>query len=172
MTDALMREIERVIFEAHPLSDRDGAVSFDELLEMRTTRFRDARDREEDALSDLSERIGTELEKEKLVTGSKKQSDEKNKLIVGYTNDRAKLVGKDSEARVERLAALTAASEKVRGYLRYVAGQEQSLLSLKDEVANLRSHQAPEALRRSQERHKASGLKPEELDTVSFGLHG
>jgi hypothetical protein len=26
MTDALMREIERVIFEAHPLSDRDRAV--------------------------------------------------------------------------------------------------------------------------------------------------
>jgi hypothetical protein len=96
MTDALMREIERVIFEAHPLSDRDGAVSFDELLEMRTTRFRDARDREEDALSDLSERIGTELEKEKLVTGLKKQIDEKTKLIAGYTNDRAKLVAKDS----------------------------------------------------------------------------
>lgn len=65
MTDALMREIERVIFEAHPLSDRDGAVDFDELLEMRTTRFREACDREEDALADLSERIGTELEKEK-----------------------------------------------------------------------------------------------------------
>jgi ABC-type lipoprotein export system ATPase subunit len=162
MTDALMREIERIIFEAHLLSDRDGAVDFDELLEMRTTRFREARDREEDALTDLSERIGTELEKEKSVDGLKKQIDEKEKLIAGYTKDRSKLVAKGSEARVQRLATLTAAAEKVRGYLRHFAAREQSLLSLKDEVGNLRSHQAPETLRRSQERHKASALKPEE----------
>src|SRR5580704_12039886 len=63
MTDALMREIERVIFEAYPLTDRDGAVDFEELLEMRATRFREARAREADSLASLSERIGTELEK-------------------------------------------------------------------------------------------------------------
>ena len=114
------------------------------------------------ALADLSERIGTELEKTKLVDRLKKQIAEKTKLIAGYTNDRSKLVAKGSEARVERLAALTAAAEKVRGYLRFFAAQEQSLLSLKDEVGNVRNHQAPEALRQSQERHKASGLKAEE----------
>jgi hypothetical protein len=162
MTDALIREIERVIFEAHPLSDRDGAVDFDELLEMRAARFREARSREEDALTDLSERIGTDLEKDKLVAGLKKQIEEKSKLITGYTRDRSKLVSKGSKVRVERLGELTAAAEKVRGYLRYFAAREQSLLSLKDEVANLRSHQAPEALRRSQERHKASDLNPDE----------
>ena len=137
-------------------------MDFGELLEMRTTRFREARDREEDALADLSERIGAELEKEKLVAGLKKQIDEKEKLIAGYTKDRSNLVAKGSEARVQRLATLTAAAEKVRGHLRYFAAREQSLLSLKDEVGNVRGHQAPEALRRSQERHKASDLKPEE----------
>jgi len=162
MTDALMREIERVIFEAHPISDRDGAVDFAELLEMRATRFRQAREREEDALADLSERIGTELEKQTLVTALQKQIAEKTKLIAGYTTDRSKLVAKGSEARVERLGALTAAAEKVRGYLRYFSAQEQSLLGLKDEVSNVRNHQAPEALRRSQERHKSTGLKSDE----------
>jgi RecF/RecN/SMC N terminal domain len=162
MTDALTREIERVIFEAHPLSDRDGAVDFAELLEMRATRFRQAREREEDALADLSERIGIELEKRTLVTALQKQIAEKTKLIAGYTNDRSKLVAKGSEARVERLGALTAAAEKVRGYLRYFSAQEQSLLGLKDEVSNVRNHQAPEALRRSQERHKSTGLKSDE----------
>jgi hypothetical protein len=42
MTDELMREIERVIFKSHPISERDGAVDFDELLEMRASRFRQA----------------------------------------------------------------------------------------------------------------------------------
>jgi energy-coupling factor transporter ATP-binding protein EcfA2 len=162
MTDALMREIERVIFEAHPLADRDGAISFDELLEMRAMRHRETRSRWEETLADLSERIGTEIEKDKLVAGVKTQIGEKERLIGAYTRDRSKLVSKGSEARIEWLSALTMAAEKVRGYLRYFSAQEQSLLTLQDEVGNFRSYQAPEALRRSQEKHRSSGLKPEE----------
>jgi hypothetical protein len=56
-----------VIFEAHPDHDRDGALDFAELLEHRASRHRLARDREADAVSQISERISTELEKEKLV---------------------------------------------------------------------------------------------------------
>jgi hypothetical protein len=162
ITDALLREIERVIFEAHPLTDRDGALDFDELLELRATRLRNAREREEDVLADISERIGTELEKDKLVPEFKKQIEEKNRLVAGYTRDRAKLVSKGSEARLERLAVLTAATEKVRSYLRAFAAQAQSLLALKDEVGNFRAHQAPEALRRTQEKYRPARIEPEE----------
>ena len=122
MTDTLMREIERVIFEAHPLADRDGAVDFDELLESRAKRFRDARDREEEALADISERIGVELEKQTLVDSLKKQIEEKVKLIARYKNDRLKLVVKGNEARISRLNALTSAAEKVRGISPFFQG--------------------------------------------------
>jgi energy-coupling factor transporter ATP-binding protein EcfA2 len=162
MTDALLREIERVIFEAHALSDRDGAIDFDELLSLKATRFRDARAREEDSLADISERISTDLEKQRQVPALKRQVDEKTKLIQRYIQDRAKLVSKGSEVRVQRLASLNDAAETVRGYLRYFANQEQSILTLKDEVGNLRTHQAPETLRKTRDRHKASGLQPEE----------
>jgi hypothetical protein len=134
MTVALMSEIERVIFESHSLADRDSAVNFDELLDMRATRFRETRAREETTLADLSERIGIDLEKDKLVPGLKKQAEEKQKAIKGYERDRAKLITKGSEARVSRLAALTAAAEKVRGYVRAFAAREQNLLMLQDEV--------------------------------------
>ena len=162
MTDVLLQEIERVVFESQPLSDRDGAVDFSELLELRAMRFREARNREEDALADLSERIGTDLEKQTLVAALTKQIAEKVKLIAGYNADRSKLVVKGNEARVARLGVLTNAAEKVRGYLRFFNLQEQSLLALKDEVSNVRTHQAPEALRQSKEKYKASQLKPEE----------
>jgi hypothetical protein len=98
VTDELMREIERVIFESHPMSERDGAVNFKELLEMRASRFRQAREREEEALADLSERIGVELEKGKLVADLKKQAAEKTKLINAYIRDRDKLVAKGGAA--------------------------------------------------------------------------
>lgn len=94
MTDELLQEIERVVFEAHPVSDRDGAVGFEELRDQRTMRFREARAREEEALSDASERIGTELEKIKLVAVLKKQVEEKAKSIERYSHDRSKLVAR------------------------------------------------------------------------------
>jgi hypothetical protein len=172
MTDELLREIERVIFEAHALVERDGAVDFDELRDLRTMRFREARAREEDALADLSERIGIELEKSKLVESLKKQVEEKAKLIDGYTKDRSKLVSKGSEERMKRLAELTAAADKVRGYLRFFASKEQSLLAMKDEVSGLRTHSAPEALRKMRDQHKASALKPEEWQPFLLDYKG
>ena len=108
----------------------------------------------------MSDRISGELEKRQLVKGLAKQIEDKNQLISGYTKDRGKLVSKGSEERVKLLAELTAAAEKVRSYLRFFAAQEQSLLSLQDEVQNVRTHQAPEVLRRTQERYKASALEP------------
>ncbi len=172
VTDALMREIERVIFEANPLPDRDGAADFDELLELRVSRFRMARRREEEALANLSEQIGIELEKQKLVEGLKKQVVEKTNLINGYTRDRAKLVPKGSEARIGRLTAVTAAAEKVRRYLRYFSAQEQSLLGLYDEVKSFRTYKAPEALRQMRERYKATGLKPDEWQPFQLEYTG
>lgn len=172
MTDALLREIERVIFEAHPLSDRDGAIDFDELLSLKATRFRDARIREEESLAEISERISTDLEKQRQMPALRKQVEEKTKLIQRYSQDRAKLVSKGSEVRVKRLAALNDAAETVRGYLRYFANQEQSILTLKDEVGNLRTHQAPETLRRTRDRHKASGLQPEDWEPFLLDYKG
>jgi hypothetical protein len=172
MTDDLLREIERVIFEAHPLAERDGATDFEELRDLRTMRFRKARARGEDALADISERIGTDLEKIKLVASLKKQVEEKSKLIEGYTKDRSKLVSKGSEARVKRLGELATAAEKVRGYLRFYAAKEQSLLAIKDEVSNLRTHAAPETLRKMSERHQASALKPEEWQPFLLDYKG
>ena len=155
-------EIERVIFEAHPLAERDGTIDFDELRKLRTNWFTEARVREEDALSDISDRIGAELEKIKIVDLLRRQANDKLKLIEGYTKDRLKLIVKGSEARLKRHSELIAAAEKVRSYLRFFAAKQQSLLAIKDEVGNLRKHVAPEALKKMSERHRASALKGEE----------
>jgi hypothetical protein len=162
MTDALLHEIERVIFDAHDLMSRDGAVNFDDLLELRATRHRQARLREEQALATLSERIGTELEKIKLVVGLRTKVAEKKQLLGRHTTDRGKLVAKGSEQRVLRHETLTKAAEKVRGYVRSFSNQEQDLLLMQDEVSDVRNNQAPENLRAIKERHIASGLTSEE----------
>jgi hypothetical protein len=161
MTDGLLEEIQRVIFEAHPLVDRDGASNFDELLELRVGLLRERRRSEQAVLAELSEQIGTDREQQRQVPSIQAVVDEKVRLIGRYKADRAKLVSKGSEDRVKRLDDLTQAAETVRGRLRQLAGQKQSLLSLRQEVADHRTRKAPEAVRQSKVRHQASGLNDE-----------
>lgn len=172
MTDALLGEVERVIFEAHPLSERDGAIDFADLREMRSERYRNARDREEDALATLSERISVEIEKTKLVDGYKGQVRDKEGVIARLGEDRNKLVAKGSEQRVARLEALTAAAEKVRSFVRHFKNREQQLLLMQDEVQSFRNSQAPEDLRTVRERHLSSGIKDPDWDNFLLRYSG
>jgi hypothetical protein len=76
-SDGLIREIERVIFEAHTEEQREGAMNFAELLESKTMRFRQSRQREAEAIASISERIAEELEKEGLVAAVSTQISQK-----------------------------------------------------------------------------------------------
>lgn len=162
LTDGLLREIERVIFEAHPDEERDGALDFEELLEHRATRHRLAREREVEAVSQISDRISTELEKEKLAATYEGQVGQKKKLIDAYTADRAKLVSAGSELRAQRHTDLAGAANQVRANLRRFTGQRQTFLAMQDEVKDLRRNQAPETLRQAQTRHPHSGMSDEQ----------
>lgn len=162
LTDGLLREIERVIFEAHPEENRDGALDFAELLEQRASRHRLAREREAEAVAQISDRIATELEKEKLVASYDAEVVKKRKLVDAYTADRAKLVSKGSEKRAQRHTELAEAANEIRAKLRQYAGKRQTFLAMQDEVTNLRLNQAPETLRQTQARHKHSGMSEEQ----------
>lgn len=162
LTDGLLREIERVIFEAHPDEERDGALDFEELLEHRATRHRLAREREAEAVSQISDRISTELEKEKLAATYEGQVGQKKKLIDAYTADRAKLVSAGSELRAQRHTDLAGAANQVRANLRRSTGQRQTFLAMQDEVKDLRRNQAPETLRQAQTRHPNSSMSDEQ----------
>lgn len=147
MTDVLLKEIERVVFEAHDASARDGAIDLEELLDLKAMRHRQGREREEQALTALSDRLGTELEKDALVPPLRAQVAETKKLIARYAADREKLVTQGAEERLKRLDVLMKAAEKVRSYVRLFNAREQSLLTIKDEISTLREVSAPEMLR-------------------------
>lgn len=172
MTDSLLREIERVIFESRPVAERDGAMDFEELLILKSSRHRQSRSNAEDAIVNISNRIGVELEKDRQIGELQTLLEQKKLQLAAYEMDRSKLISKGSEERAERLADLATAAEKVGGYIRYFANQERSLLELQDEVKNLRTHKAPENLRRTQERYASSRMKPEEWDNFLLDYKG
>jgi hypothetical protein len=170
VTDSLLREIERVIFEAHP--DKDGTFNFSELLELRASRDRLARDREEQAIETLSDEIGAEREKKLRIAGLKQQLLQKEQTVKGLEADRAKLIVKGSEERAERLTVIVNAAEKVRSYVRWFANQENAVLSLQDEVKAFRQNKAPEALRQIKANYVSARLEDADWDAFLLEYHG
>jgi energy-coupling factor transporter ATP-binding protein EcfA2 len=154
----LIREIERVVFEAHPLLERDGATDFDELLDLRVRHHRESRRQQELALEDLSEQIGIELDKSRQVVALQAQVLEKKKLVARYGVDRKALLPKGPNEAAARLQELRDAVETVRGYIRQFANRQATLLAIGGEVSNFRHNEAPAALRAFQARHQHAGL--------------
>lgn len=162
MSDGLIEEIERVILEAYPIDEREGAISFPEFREHRTSRFRNARERDAEAISDLSERISVELEKESLVATLVAQVAQKKSLIQNYNSDLAKLVVKGTASQITRHASLGEAAQTLRGKIQAFANQRRTFIAMQDEVASTRATKSPELLRQAQERHNLSGLTEEQ----------
>ena len=162
VSDGLIEEIERVILEAHPLDDREGAIDFSEFRENKTSRFQQARDREADAISDLSERIAIELEKERLVDTLVSQVAQMKTRIQNYNNDLAKLVVKGTEVQVQRHAELSETVQGLRSKIQSFTNQRRTFIAMQDEVVSTRSTKAPELLRQTRDRHSHSGLSDEQ----------
>ncbi len=164
VSDGLVDEIERVIFESHSQDDREWALDFAELRDQQTARFQQARDREAEAISDISERIASEFEKESLLATLTKQVAQKKKVIEDYTADRAKLVVKGTEAQVARHAQLSQAAQNLRNQIQRFGNQRRTFVALQDEVRSMRATGAPEMLRQAQVRHANSGLDAKQWD--------
>ena len=163
-SDGLVNEIERVIFESHSQDDREGAIDFAELRDQHITRFRQARAREAEAISDISERIGSEFEKESLVALVTTQVLQKRAVIANYNTDLSKLVVRGTQAQVARHAQLSEATQKLRARIQAFGNQRRSFVALQDEVRNMRAARAPEMLRQAQARHANSSLSAAQWD--------
>ena len=126
--------------------------------DVKLTRVQQAREREAVSISDISDRIATEFEKESLVATLTRQVGQKKKLIADYTADRAKLVVKGTEAQVSRHTQLSQAAQNLRNKIQAFGNQRRTFVALQDEVRSTRATGAPEMLRQAQARHANSGL--------------
>lgn len=163
-SEGLLREVERVIFEAHHEDQREGATTFPELLQARTSRFQAARIREAEAIATISERIAEELEKESLVDTLTIQITQKRTLIAGYISDLSKLVVRGTEAQATRHAELSQMAQALGAKVQQFSNQRRTFATMQDEVKSMRATKAPEMLRQTQTRYPASGLVAKQWD--------
>lgn len=172
IADELTREIERVIFDAHPPEIREGAINFEQLRDDRIQIHRQAREREVAAIAQISEQIGAEHEKDKLKSTYEMQITQKTNLINNYTMDRARLIVKGSDEQVTRYNAISKAVENKRTQNRALVMQKQAFVLLQSEVASFRSTGALENLRQIQARHMSTNMNDQQWQAFLLDYKG
>lgn len=158
VTDDLLAEVERVIYQAHPAEERMGTTTFRELLDLRAARGRALRRSHEKALAEAALELNLQRGRKASLPGIQKQRAEKAASIAKDKRDRSSLLGKGGEERAKRLDEVSTAAESVRFQVEQAQRRRQALLALKDEVADTRSNKSPVRLRQLQQAHSEAGL--------------
>lgn len=160
VTDELLAEIERVIYDAHPPEDRMGTTTFDELLDLRASRGRSARECREADLAEATKALNLQRELQAKLPTLKAQRAEKLASLAKDKFDRTALIGKGGEERAKEFDLISAAAEGVRSAVEQARRKHHALLRLRDAVAEVRN-QAPTRLRQWQYEHAEAGLDPQ-----------
>lgn len=161
VTDELLAEIERVIYQAHPTEDRMGTTTFRELLDLRAASGRAIRRSHEQALSEAAQELNLERDRRARLPGLQRQRANLAASIAKDKRDRSTLIGKGGEERAKRLDLVTTAAEAVRFKVEQARRRRQALIALKNEVADTRATKAPARLRQLQQTHAEAGLSVE-----------
>lgn len=172
VTDELLTEVERVIYQAHPAEERMGTTTFRELLDLRAARGRALRRSHERALADAASELNVERDRKAGLPGLQKQRTEKAAAIAKDKRDRSSLIGKGDEARAKRLDEVSTAAEAVRFQLEQAQRRRQALLTLKDEVEDTRKAKAPTRLGKLQQAHVEAGLSGEQWKAFLLEFSG
>lgn len=168
MDDALVKEIERVIFDAHPIEDRMGASSFVELLDARLDASREKREQFRETLARASAAITEENARKAGLKATEKEFDDRKKAIEKDRADLKSLVAKGSEERAKRLDAVSQAAEAKRGLVEAAKRKVIAIGRLVEDVADFRGRRFGEILEELRTKRADAGLSA--ADWSTFGL--
>ena len=168
LEDPLVREIERVVFDAHPDAGRLDASDFEELLAIRLQAARASRARNVESIGKISESMTAEQARKDGLAALGKDRDEKHKAILKDEADMKALMPKGDEARARRHDTVSDAVEAKRALVLKAKVRLETLLRLKEDVQDLRQRVLPEMAEGLRvEREEASLTK---LEWEQFGL--
>ena len=172
LNDALVTEIERVIFNAHPLTERQGADSFQELLDIRLETSRQKRERQQQALTRASADLTDERVKKDGLKALEKDRDEKKLAIDKDKADRKSLVAKGNEERARHHEQVSLAVDAKRQLVDQAKRRHQALLHLQNDVCDFRTRQAPSLHADLKEEREHAGLSATDWEAFRLDYVG
>jgi energy-coupling factor transporter ATP-binding protein EcfA2 len=172
LAESLLAEVKRVVFDAHAPEDRMGATSFEELLEIRTSRARSMRANHEIALAETIESLVQEWQQLAVIKPLKHRRDELVKAIERDKVERARFIGNGSDERAKQMDALSRATEAVRLLIQAEHRRVQALMGLRDEVVDVRKNKSPFRLNQLRQSFAEAALAPEEWNAFTLVFVG
>ncbi|NMM80895.1 hypothetical protein B2J86_08140 [Acidovorax sp. SRB_14] len=143
LEDPLVREIERVVFDAHPDMDRLDATSYEELLDIRLEGARTSRCRNVDAISRLSETMTLEQARKDGLPALTRDLGEKNKAILNDETNMRALMPKGNEIRAKRHDTVSEAVDAKRAQVLKAKVRLEALQHLTADIKNMREQVLP-----------------------------
>jgi energy-coupling factor transporter ATP-binding protein EcfA2 len=172
LNDALVAEIERVIFNAHPLNERQGTDSFHDLLGLRLETSRQKRERQQQALTRASADLTDERVKKDGLKALERDRDEKKRAIDKDKTDRMSLVSKGNEERARRHEQVSLAVDAKRQLVDQAKRRHQTLLHLQNDVRDFRTRQSPFLLADLKQEREYSGLSATDWEAFRLDYVG
>jgi AAA domain, putative AbiEii toxin, Type IV TA system len=158
ITDDLLAEIERVIFEAHAYEHRLGTSSFRELLDIRASHGRNLRAHAKQEIASLSDQIENERSARAQLPALTAEQGRLTKLLDEDKKARTALVVTGGEDRSKRLEAVNAELGARQGAVDTARRREQSLVELEAAVADLSVRRLPALIADLERAHAGAGL--------------
>lgn len=173
VSNALLTEIQRVIFEAWPTDQRQGATSFHELLDIRIGAARSRKEAELQAVAALSDAITEQrVLKEGLFKRTKERTDLEQK-IKELDNETKNLTSKASDKKsAARLGEINAALQRRQTSYQALDRRVTDLTALQSEAATARTTKFPDYTNSLKRAHVASVLNESEWKDFDVDFTG
>lgn len=172
MTDRLILEIEKVIFNAHPYEDRLGITHFQELLAQKAFSARAERQNQESIIQQLSELITIERAKHFTSPVLQKKSEDLTKEINTDKTSRDKLLVNDKDQRMKNLADITSAFDTVKLKLESAQNKLRLLNSLKQNISSARTTTFPTYTDQLKTSHTGIDFTKQEWELFNINFTG
>jgi len=172
VSDRLLQEIERVIFNSHPVENRLGLSNFHELLDQKASEARADRESHEEVIVQASESITQErfkIHNLPVLTAKKKE------LEADINRDKAarnNLLSKDKDARLKTLADVTSAYDKVSAKLDAAQTKLRAITALQQAAVHARTVSFPAFSTKLREGNIAAGLSETDWQAFQVGFKG
>jgi energy-coupling factor transporter ATP-binding protein EcfA2 len=172
ITDELLREIERVIFESHAYEDRMGASSFQEMLGVKAGPGRLKRDRASQDIAEIAAKIDAERDSRADLPALKKQIDELERSIASEKTVRDTLLRRGGDDHAERLNNINAALTRAQAQADVFNRQDREIKSLRREIDHLTSRTLPKLLNELKTGHSSAGITDDEWSAFRLIFEG
>jgi hypothetical protein len=172
MTDELLAEIERVIFEAHAYEDRLGTSSFRELLDIRASHGRNLRAHAHQAIESLSDQIENERSARAQLPALTAEQGRLSKLLDEDKRARTALVVTGGETRSKQLEAVNAELGVRQGAVDLARRREQALVELETAIADMTARRLPALIADLERAHAGAGLSVTDWQAFELKFSG